>query len=122
MTTTRTPMTPADLTAWLFDTPATEVQRAELLAADAELCRIIPDDGEPDTGTVEFTGAAKLILGDESVATLGAAWQAARAAEREAMAELRGALVAAHLRGAHKTDLATQAGVNRRTVDRALGR
>lgn len=122
MTTTRTPMTPADLDAWLFDTPATEVQRAELLAADAALCETIPDDGEPGTGSPEFMGAAKIILGDATLADLAATLLAARIAERESMAELQGAIVAAHQRGVSVMELARQSGLTRRTVYRTLSR
>ncbi|MGN8741768.1 helix-turn-helix domain-containing protein [Collinsella sp. LCP21S3_A3] len=122
MTTARAPMTEHDLDAWLSDTTATPTQRAELLAADAALCETIPDDAEPGTGSPEFMGAAKLVLGDATLADLAATLLAARIAEREAMAELQGAIVAAHQRGVSVMELARQSGLTRRTVYRTLSR
>lgn len=116
-----TPMTTHDLDAWLGDATATPAQREELLAADAALSDIIHDGGEPDTGHAEFTGAARLILGDATVPELGRALLDARIAERDAMSELRGAVVAAHLRGVSQAELRRQTGLARDTIRGMLG-
>lgn len=108
-----------ELTAWLGDAPATDEQREQLhRAADLADTRY-PDD--PEDAQTAFTAAAQVILGDDTLDNRAEAWKAARKAERDAMAALTGAIIAA---SAEQTESAISAstGLNRMTVRKALGK
>ena len=69
-----------------------------------------------------MSGAIRVLLGDDTLEGLSAAWQRARAAERDAMARLTGAIIASAVQGQPETVIAERAGVNRLTVRKALGK
>ena len=72
--------------------------------------------------TEAMTGALQVLLGDDTLEGLSAAWQRARAVEREAMERLTGAIIAEAQGGAPEVQIAERAGVARMTVRRALGK
>ena len=72
--------------------------------------------------TEAMTGALQVLLGDDTLEGLSAAWQRARAAEREAMERLTGAIIAEAGRGVPEVQIAEHASVARMTVRRALGK
>ena len=59
---------------------------------------------------------------DDTLEGVAAEWARARAAERDAMARLTGAIIAAAVQGQPETTIAERAGVNRLTVRKALGK
>lgn len=109
-----------ELTAWLDDTEVTDEQRAALhRAADLAQARYGEDmQGERE---VAFTAAAQLILGDDTLDGFAAAYERARRAERDAMAALTGAIIAASATMS-EVAIAQQTGVTRMTVRKALGK
>ena len=78
--------------------------------------------GDSIEATYAMSGALQVILRDDTIEGLAAAWKRAREAEREAMATLTGAMIAADAAGATQVEIATRAGVTRPTVAKALGR
>lgn len=111
-----------ELTAWLGDVTVTDEQRAALHRASDMIDARYPDpDDRNDAGQIAFTAAAQVILGDATLNEHATAWSKARAAERDAMAALTGAIIAASADTAEAA-IAQRTGVNRMTVRKALGK
>ncbi|WGD38460.1 hypothetical protein [Lysinibacter sp. HNR] len=112
-----------DLDAWLGDTEATPEQRAALIEALDGIEKRYPHADLEDSRTDASRGALEIILDSENpeqtLEDLGLEWQRAKLKERERMAVLTGAIIAA---SAHMTevDIARVAQVNRTTVRAAL--
>ena len=69
-----------------------------------------------------MSGALMVIVGDDTLEGVAGEWARARAAERDAMARLTGAIIASAVQGLPETTIAERAGVNRMTVRKALGK
>ena len=115
-----TRMQPYELDAWLGDTELTAEQRTTLESAIDYLNTRYADD--EDAVGEGMGGALMVILGDDTLEGVAAEWARARAAERDAMARLTGAIIAAAAQGQPETTIAERAGVNRMTVRKALGK
>lgn len=98
---------------------ATDQQKASLArAAGMVATRYTGPDSDADAA---LSGAAQIILGDATLTELAAAYARARTAEREAMATLTGAIIAASETMA-ETAIERESGVTRMTVRKALGK
>ena len=115
-----TRMQPYELDAWLGDTELTAEQRGALEDAIDHLSTRYA--GDEDAVGEGMGGALMVILGDDTLEGVAAEWARARAAERDAMARLTGAIIAEAVRGGAETTIAERAGVNRLTVRKALGK
>lgn len=118
-------MQPYELDAWLGDTELTDEQRdAFARTVEAIADRYPGREQHPDEESIAeaMSGALQVLLGDDTLEGLSAAWQRARAAEREAMERLTGAIIAEAQGGAPEVQIAERAGVARMTVRRALGK
>ena len=115
-----TRMQPYELDAWLGGAELTAEQRTTLESAIDHLTSRYADDEEA-VGQ-GMGGALMVILGDDTLEGVAAEWARARAAERDAMARLTGAIIAATVQGLPETTIAERAGVNRMTVRKALGK
>jgi len=120
-------MQPYELDALLGDTELTDEQRATFARMVEAIADRYPgrEHGQhPDEESITeaMTGALQILLGDDTLEGLSAAWQQARAAERAAMARLTGAIIASAVQGQPETTIAERAGVNRLTVRKALGK
>ena len=69
-----------------------------------------------------MAGALMILLGDDELAGIAREWSDRRLAERAAMARLTGAIIATRATGKPETEIAAEAGLNRRTVRLALGK
>ena len=111
-----------ELAAWLGDVTVTEEQREQLhRASDAIDARYADPDVRADYGVAAFNTAAMIIIGDDTLAAVAAAWRTARIAERDAMARLTGAIIAMH-GSMPETGIAAEALIDRMTVRKALGK
>ena len=110
-----------ELDAWLGDTPATDEHRAALLRAAATIAHRYPDEDMRIASEQAFAGAAQIILGDSSLADLGDEYARARRAERDAMAALTGAIIAAAPEMSESA-ISRDSGLTRMTVRKALGK
>lgn len=108
-----------ELTAWLGDTETTAEQRDAIRTAADTISRRWPDPDLADLREAALNAAAQVILGDETLETIGGEYITARAREREAHAALTGALIATQ---DTEVRLAERAGVTRMTVRKALGK
>ena len=118
-------MQPYELDAWLGDTELTDEQRdAFARTVEAIADRYPGREQHPDEESIAeaMTGALQVLLGDDTLEGVAAAWARARAAEREAMERLTGAIIASAVQGQPETTIAERAGVNRLTVRKALGK
>ena len=120
-------MQPYELDAWLGDTELTDEQRATFARTVEAIADRYPgrDHGQhPDEESITeaMTGALQVLLCDDTLEGLSAAWQRTRAAERDAMERLTGAIIAEAQGGAPEVQIAERAGVARMTVRRALGK
>ena len=120
-------MQPYELDAWLGDTDLTDEQRATFARTVEAIADRYPgrDHGQhPDEESITeaMTGALQVLLCDDTLEGLSAAWQRARAAEREAMGRLTGAIIATVQAGVPEVQIAERASVARMTVRRALGK
>ena len=118
-----------ELEAWLG--PALDDMTAEQVDAFAAMVDRIEtrypgrDHGQhPDEeAAVEaMSGALMVLLGDDALAGLAGEWSRVKRAEREAMARLTGAIIAASTAGRMETEIAAETGLNRGTVRKALGK
>lgn len=115
-----TRMQPYELDAWLGDTELTAEQRTTLESAIDHLnTRYAGDEDAVGQG---MGGALMVILGDDTLEGVAAEWARARAVERDAMARLTGAIIAAAVQGQPETTIAQRTGVSRMTVRKALGK
>lgn len=115
-----THMQPYELDAWLGDTDLTVEQRTTLEDAIDHLnTRYAGDEGAVGEG---MSAALMVILGVDTLERLAGEWSNARAAERDAMARLTGAIIAEAVQGEPETTIAQRTGVNRLTVRKALGK
>jgi hypothetical protein len=105
--------------AWLGPAADTitddQLGRLDEVAATINARWANPDD--TDTRDQVLSGAAQVILGDDTLESLAAEWHAARQRERDHMAALTGALLASHT-----GDRIERSGVARMTVRKALGK
>lgn len=109
-----------ELTELLGDAPATDEQRAALhRASDMVDARYHPDLEEERREA--FNAALALVLDDADLGEYAAAWTRARQAEREAMAALTGAIIAASATTS-EVDISRITGINRMTIRKALGK
>ena len=120
-------MQPYELDAWLGDTELTDEQRATFARTVEAIADRYPgrDHGQhPDEESITeaMTSALQVLLGDDTLEGLSAAWQRARAAEREAMERLTGAIIATVQAGVPEVQVAERASVARMTVRKALGK
>lgn len=120
-------MQPYELDAWLGDTELTDEQRATFARTVEAIADRYPgrEHGQhPDEESIAeaMTGALQVLLGDDTLEGLSAAWQRARAAEREAMGRLTGAIIATVQAGVPEVQVAERARVTRMTVRKALGK
>lgn len=115
-----THMQPHELDAWLGDTDLTAEQRTTLEATVDHLNGRYAGDG--DAVGYGMGGALMVILGDDTLEGIAGEWARARAAERDAMARLTGAIIASAVQGQPETVIAERAGINRLTVRKALGK
>ena len=120
-------MQPYELDAWLGDTELTDEQRATFARTVEAIADRYPgrDHGQrPDEESITeaMTGALQVLLCDDTLEGLSAAWQRTRAAERDAMERLTGAIIAEAQGGAPEVQIAERASVARMTVRKALGK
>lgn len=115
-----THMQPYELDAWLGGTDLTAEQRTALDSAIDHLHSRYA--GDEDAVGYGMGGALMVILGDDTLEGIAGEWARARAAERDAMARLTGAIIASAVQGQPETVIAERAGVNRMTVRKALGK
>ena len=120
-------MQPYELDALLGDTELTDEQRATFARMVEAIADRYPgrEHGQhPDEESITeaMTGALQVLLCDDTLEGLSAAWQRARAAEREAMGRLTGAIIATVQAGVPEVQIAERASVARMTVRRALGK
>ena len=113
-------MQPYELDAWLGDADLTTEQRTALESAIDDLASRYA--GEDEAVGEGMGSALRVILGDDTLEGVAAEWARARAAERDAMARLTGAIIASAVQGQPETVIAERAGVNRLTVRKALGK
>ncbi|WP_432137668.1 hypothetical protein [Streptomyces sp. bgisy154] len=115
-----------ELEAWLGDDHGlTEDQLTELLHTANEIDDQYPDEDDRDDRDAALTAAYRLMVEapDALTAELAAARTAARAAERKALVALRQVAVTRIANGdATESGFAQQAGVDRMTVRRWLGK
>ena len=122
-----THMQPYELNTWLGDTELTDEQRTAFARMVETIADRYPgrDHGQhPDEESITeaMTGALQVLLCDDTLEGLSAAWQRARAAEREAMGRLTGAIIATVQAGVPEAQIAERASVARMTVRKALGK
>lgn len=117
-----------DIADWLGDFAANVDQDQANRLADLfdTITARWPDEDMADVRRETQTGAAQVVLGDDSLDGIAAAWVRAAQAERDAMAQLRGAVLASST-GARsgpgsESDLINRTGVTRTTIRRILGR
>ena len=118
-------MQPYELDAWLGDTELTDEQRATFARTVEAIADRYPgrDHGQhPDEESITeaMAGALQVLLGDDTLEGLAGAWARARAAEREAMGRLTGAIIATVQAGVPEVQVAERARVTRMTVRKAL--
>ena len=118
-------MQPYELDAWLGDTELTDEQRATFARTVEAIADRYPgrDHGQhPDEESITeaMAGALQVLLGDDTLEGLAGAWARARAAEREAMGRLTGAIIATVQAGVPEVQVAARARVTRMTVRKAL--
>ena len=84
----------------------------------------LDDEGQDDWADEResaCTAAAMVTFGDDSLGNIADQWQGARRFERDRMASLTGAIIAA-AQTMPETQVAAAAGVDRMTVRKALGK
>ena len=118
-------MQPYELDAWLGDTELTDEQRATFARMVEAIADRYPgrEHGQhPDEESITeaMAGALQVLLGDDTLEGLAGAWARARAAEREAMGRLTGAIIATVQAGVPEVQVAERARVTRMTVRKAL--
>ena len=112
-----------EVEAWLG--PALDNMTAEQVPAFARMVEAIgdryPDADEAGMRELASSGALLVMLRDSTLEAIAAEWQLAKRTEREAMAMLTGAIIAA-AEGDTAVGIAKRAGVARETVRKALGK
>ena len=107
-----------ELDAWLGDTTVTDEQRFALHHA-WDLCAArYGEDLDGERGQA-FSAAAQIILGDDTLEQVSTAYARARRAERDAMAALAGAVIAASATQSEAA-IVRATGLTRVTVRRML--
>ena len=102
----------------------TEEQRGILAQASEQIGERWPDPDLADVRNEALTAVTMILFGDATDEGIAAAWFAARWAEREAHAQLTGAIIAGQLLNPSETETsqASRLGVTRVTLRKALGR
>ena len=112
-----------EVEAWLG--PALDDMTAEQVDAFARMVEAIgdryPGADEADVRELASSGALQVMLGASTLDELGRALAGARRVEREAMAMLTGAIIAASA-SQSESEVARRASVTRMTVRKALGK
>ncbi|WP_234057912.1 hypothetical protein [Microbacterium sp. NFH-22A-Y] len=103
-----------------FAADASDEQKSALTRAARMVDARYP--GPDDDSEQAMSGAAQIILGDDSLEGLAATYVRARRAERDAMAQLVGAIIAESGKNASEVALADRSGLTRVTVRKALGK
>lgn len=111
-----------ELTAWLGGTEVTDDQRDALMDAADMVADTYPSEDMGAEREQAFSGAAQVILGDDSLTGLASAWKTAKMSERTAMDQLRGAVIASSILGQSENAMATETGITRDTIRKALGK
>lgn len=119
-----TRMQPCELDAWLGD--ARDQMTDEQVETFARIVRDIedrwPDPDDVEEATAAMSGALMLILGDDTLAGVGARFGEAYRARRRAAAQLTGAVLASEALGATEAEIVREARINRVTARRMLGK
>lgn len=117
-----------DIRNWLgdFADQATDDQLDQLATISDIAEQRWPDPDDRDSREQALSGAARVILGDDTLDSLGAALRRARLAERTAMDRLVGAVLASSTgarspRPGSEADLVERSGLSRMTVRKILG-
>ncbi|GAA2183338.1 hypothetical protein GCM10009785_26550 [Brooklawnia cerclae] len=111
--------------AWLGEAlgSLTEGQMGAITGYADEVTRLFPDEVEDRAEwDAALSAAMQVMLRETSLTDLGRALDLARSAERVAMAAVQGGIIAASETGVPEMEIARQAGVNRQTVRRVLGK
>lgn len=122
------PMSDAELAAYLgpaADT-ITDEQRDLLLDVDRHIAGRFPVPADADIEARAehddaFAGAVMYVLGDENLGSLAMEYRRAKSALDEALAQWRGAAIAASRSGASISEIASLSMVSRPMVYKALG-
>jgi len=115
-----------DITAYLgdFADDLTDEQKDTLAGVfDVIAAKYSGEDDELERQEAT-SAAAQIAFGDATATEFAEAWRRAKAAERVAMAELTGAIIAtvAPHGDWSENEAAAELGLNRRTIRRALGK
>lgn len=113
-------MTALELDTLLGDTPANDDQRAALTAAATLIDIRYPNPDHAASRAAAFAAVSEVVIDGADLGEIGAAWAAARTAERRAMERLTGAIIANV--AVPESHIASIAGVDRMTVRKALGK
>lgn len=110
-----------DIINWLGPAAgqATDEQVEQLVEAANTINARWPDPDDSDTREQVLSGAAQIVLGDDTLEGLAEAWHRARRIERDHMAALTGALI---VTPGSERELCERTGVARMTVRKALGK
>lgn len=120
-----TTQTKADVIAWLGEAAAdvTPDQVDALVDAALAVAARYPDeDDEQQEREDALSGAAQVILGDDTLRGIADEWRAAAARAESARCVMVGAITARSLAGVSDLAVADEAGVTRVTVAVALGK
>lgn len=113
-------MTDLELDTALGTNPANDDQRAALLSAATIIDIRYPNPDHSAARANAFAGVIDVVLNGADLGEAGAAWAAARNAERRAMERLTGMIIANV--AVPESHIASIAGVDRMTVRKALGK
>lgn len=115
-----------DITAYLgdFADQLTDEQRDTLASVFDVIAAKYPGEDDEMERQEAANAAAQIVFGDATAVEFAEAWRAAKVAERVAMAGLTGGIIAsvAPHGGWSENEAASELGLNRRTVRRALGK
>jgi hypothetical protein len=115
-----------ELEAWLepvADT-ATPDQLEIITEGVSAIAFRYPEEDLADDRETALSGAVQVIIGDDTLEALGAAWRAKRAAELTAHAALTGGIIATHamMPTLSEAKIADRTGMGRISVRKALGK
>jgi len=108
-----------EIEAWLGGIEATAEQIETLMQVSDLVAARYGDDAQ-EQQTAAMSAALQVVLGDDTLDQIGARWRASRESERQSMAELTGAMIAAS-QDMSQSEVGRVAGVDRMTVRKALG-
>lgn len=112
-----------ELTAYLGDTDTTPEQRDALTAALSQITETYPLEDDYMLEQQEAgSGAAQVILGDDTLDGLVAEWREQQTAERAARYRVHGAVIATLQAGESENAIAKTTGLSRSTVRKLAGK